>query len=217
MLHALIYGNFLSAVVLFLNNMSGLQSPSLPLLIGHPISQSRGLKLDVYHINSKSLAGLEEASKEVVEKNAPDATMMVPALKPLSPSQPPAVQEEMKPSQGSRWEMNGHTQCLLVVLELTLLKAGPIHLPAVVVWGVATTGPWKKGNEKKGPTKGKSIHPNGITQRPRLWSDTIEHSRVMFCNARWARNFHMSNRTFLPVVLTFQFPHLNMLKSCSSL
>lgn len=102
MLHALIYGNFLSAVVLFLNNMSGLQSQSLALLIGHPISQSRGLKLDVYHINSKSLAGLEEASKEVVQKNAPDPTMMVPALKPLSPSQPPAVQEEMKPSQGSR-------------------------------------------------------------------------------------------------------------------
>lgn len=103
MLHLLICGNFLSAVVLFLNNMSCLQSPLLALLIGHPIFQSRGLKLDVYHINSKSLAKLEEASKEVVQKkNAPDPTMIVPALKPLSPSQPPAVQEKMKPSQGSR-------------------------------------------------------------------------------------------------------------------
>lgn len=101
-LHALICGNFLSAIVLFLNNTSSLHSPSLVLSIGHQISQSRGLKLDVYHINSKSLARREEASEADVQKNALDPTITVLALKPLSTSQHLAVQEEMKPSQDSR-------------------------------------------------------------------------------------------------------------------
>lgn len=55
--------------------------------------------MDVYHINSKSLARRKEASEEDVQKNAPDPTMTVQALKPLSTSQHLA---EMEPSQGSR-------------------------------------------------------------------------------------------------------------------
>lgn len=56
---------------LFLNNTSGLQSPSSALLIGHQSSQSWGLNFDVYHINSKSLAkargGWQRGTKKALD------------------------------------------------------------------------------------------------------------------------------------------------------
>lgn len=159
------------------------------LSIGHQISQSRGLKLDVYHINSKSLARLEEASEEDVQRNVPDPTMTVLALKPLSTSQHLAVQEEMKPSQGSRWEMTGYTLCLLVVLSWHYSKEVLFICPLSTMWGVATTAPWKK-RKKKRATNRKPIHPNQrkvnssyCTTSPPLKSDTMERVRVKLCDA----------------------------------
>lgn len=68
---------------------------------------------------------------------------------------------------------------------LILLKPGPIHLPAVVSVGLCNNSPLKK---RKMAIKGKSIHPNGVTQVPphfirKMHSDEVECARVKFWNA----------------------------------
>lgn len=152
---------------LFLNNTSGLQSPSLALLIGQQSCQSWGLNFDVYHTNSKSLAKARRGWQKDWMKKASDPTMIVLewynfiylfiyfylcwfhpillALKPLKPSPHLAIQKKMKPSQ--QWKTTGRAQCLLVVLDWHYSGQRLFVCLLWWVWGVATAAEKRQRGE----------------------------------------------------------------------
>lgn len=178
---------------------SCLQSPTLVLLIGYQISPRWRLKLDDYHVNSKSRLG--EASKEVVRKYAPNPAMIGPKwywYLSLLVSSCLAGSGTVKTQSACgcprrRWNLlKAHDEKWLATLSVCSwfwpdITQGRAYSSACCSQrGALQQQPLKK--KKRRATTGKSIHPNVITKVSphfitKMNSDEVERARVKFWNA----------------------------------